>query len=316
MQKKTMRRFLVLTAVLPVAVATTVAVAFAAGSSVVNGTITSGGFAPSSVRVAQLDSVRWVNNDTVSHSVAFGSTDGVSCAQPLVIPSGGSGSCQMMKAGKYTYSDPAFQKGNKFRGSIDVQAAPAARVSLTFSATPLKVTYLGRTTVSGVLSSQSAGETVTGLAQACGQSAPTKIATATTSTGGAFSLVVQPAVNTTYGATYRNANSPTTQVNVRPRISLAKIGPNRYRVRVTAAQSFKGRYVALQRYNAVTARWIFVKSVALRVATPVAASLPSTTITSSTFTAKQKRGLRLRLVMSKTQVGSCYIAGIGNTIRN
>ncbi|MFN2466561.1 MAG: hypothetical protein ABR521_00295 [Gaiellaceae bacterium] len=309
-----MSRLLILTIALTATAATSVAIALAAlGASVANVTITSRGFGPSSVRITQMDSVRWVNNDTASHSIVFASADGVSCAQPLVIPSGGSGVCQMTKAGKYSYSDPTLQKGKAFRGTIDVQAAP---VSLTFAATPLKVTYLGRPTVSGVLSSQTAGETVTVLAQACGQTAPTKIATATTTAGGAFSLVVQPAVNTLYGGTYRNVNSPTTQVNVRPRVRLAKIAPNRYRVRVTAAQSFKGRFVALQRYNRVTARWVFVKSVALRVAIPITGTLAGTTRSSSTFAARQKRGLRLRLVMSKAQVGSCYIAGRSNTITN
>lgn len=309
-----MRKLLFLTAALGAAIATTVTVAVAAlGTSVANVTITSKGFGPASVQVMQLDSVRWVNHDTNSHSVVFASADGVSCAQPLVIPSGGSGFCQITKAGKHTYSDPTLQKGKTFRGTIDAVAAP---VSLTFAATPLKVTYLGRPTVSGVLSSQTAGETVTVLAQACGESTPAKIATAMTTTGGAFSFVVQPAVNTRYGGTYRNANSPTTQVNVRPRVRLAKIALNRYRVRVTAAQSFKGRFVALHRYNRVTARWVFVKSVALRVALPITGSLPGTTTTSSTFTARQKRGLRLRLVMSKAQVGSCYIAGTSNAITN
>ena len=307
-----MRRYLVLASAFTAAAATTVAVAVAGGNAIVDATVTSGGFAPATVRAAQFDTVRWVNNDTVSHSVKFNSNDGVVCAQPLVIAAGATGSCQVTKAGKYTYTDPAFSKGNKFRGSIDVVAAP---VSLTLAAAPLKVTYLGRTTVSGMLSSQAAGETVSGLALACGQSTPVKTAVVTTA-GGAFSLVVQPAFNTTYSATFRNATSPTTRVNVRPRVAFAKIALNKYRVRVTAAQSFKGRFVALQRYNAVTARWVYVKSVALRVVTPITGTLAGTTMTSSTFTATQKRLARLRLVMSQAQVGSCYIAGTSNTIRN
>ena len=308
-----MRKFLALATVATAAAATTVTVALAGGSAVVGATITSGGFTPASVRVAQFDTVRWSNNDSVSHSITFSSTDGVVCAQPLVIAAGTNGSCQVMKAGKYTYSDPTVKKGNKFHGSIDVAAAP---VSLTFAAAPLSVTYLGRTTVSGVLSSQAAGETVTGLAQSCGQSSPSKLGTVTTTTGGAFALVAQPPTNTAYAATYRNVNSPTTQVNVRPRLALAKLALNKYRIRVTAAQTFKGRYVAFQRYNAATLRWVFVKSVVLRVVTPIAGTLPGTTTTSSTFLATQKRGLKLRVVMSKTQVGSCYIAGTSNTIRN
>jgi plastocyanin len=308
-----MRKFLVLAGVVIATAATTVAVAVAGGSAVVDATITSGGITPASVRVAQFDSVRWVNNDSISHSIVFSSADGVVCAQPLVLAAGANGSCQITKAGKYSYSDPTVKKGNKFHGTIDVAAAP---VSLTFAAAPLQVTYLGRTTVSGVLSSQAAGETVTGLAQACGQSSASKFGTVTTTAGGAFALVVQPAMNTSYAATYRNVNSPTTQVNVRPRIALAKLALRKYRVRVTAAQSFKGRYVAFQRYNASTLRWVFVKSVVLRVVTPITGALAGTTTTSSTFLASQKHGLKLRVVMSKTQVGSCYTAGSSNSITN
>ncbi len=309
-----MRRFLIVTTALAAAVTVAVAVAVASsGASTTNVAITNQGFNPSSVRLAQFDTVRWTNNDSASHTVAFVSTDGISCTQPLVIATGQSGSCQITKAGKYSYSDPAVQKGKNFRGTIDASAAP---LSLTFAAAPLRVTYLGRTTVSGNLSSQTAGETVSVLAQPCGQTTPAKVASATTAAGGAFSFAAQPSVNTTYGASYRSVNSPTTQVNVRPRISLTKTALNRYRVRVTAAQSFKGRFVALQRYNSTLVRWVFVRSVALRVAVPVASTLPGTMTTSSTFTAKLRRGLRLRLVMSKAQVGGCYIAGTSNTIRN
>ena len=74
--------------------------------------------------------------------------------------------------------------------------------------------------------------------------------------------------------------------------------------------------MALQRYNAVTARWVYVKSIALRAVTPITGTLPGTTMTSSTFTATQKRLARLRLVMSQAQVGPCYVAGTSNSIRN
>lgn len=290
-----------------VAVAAVVAGSVAAATATV--TISAAGFAPASVNVNAGDAVRWLNSDRTAHQIVLANATGVQCPQPLVIQPAQSASCTFTKAGKYDYSDPAAgQKGNKFKGRVDVAAAPA---SLTFAAAPRKVVYGGRTTLNGNLSTQETGQNVDVLAQPCGTSAPGKVATVTTTTAGAFSFVAQPTLSTQYGARFKSVDSPVAQVNVAPKIRLAKLAVGKYSGRVTAAQSFKGRYVALQRYNAVTARWVFLRSIALRVVTPGVA--PSVT-TSSSFKIKLRRGLKLRLTMAKTQVGACYVAGISNTV--
>lgn len=298
-----------------VAIAAVVAGAVAAATATV--TISAAGFVPANVNVKAGDAVRWVNSDTTVHQVVLANTTGVQCAQPLVIQPAQSASCTFTKAGKYDYSDPTGpKKGNKFTGRVDVTAAP---VSLTFAATPRTVVYGGRTTLNGNLSTQETGQNVDVLAQPCGASAPAKLATATTTTGGAFSFVAQPTLNTQYGARYKGVDSPTTQVNVAPKVRLAKLVAGtalvagKYSARVTAAQSFKGRYVALQRYNAATARWVFLRSIVLRVVTP---GVAPTVTTSSSFKIRLKPGLRLRLTMAKVQVGACYVAGLSNTVRS
>jgi plastocyanin len=290
--------------------ATAVAAVAAVGAAAVSAatatvTISSAGFSPTNVSVNAGDTVRWVNSDTAVHQVVLANTTGVQCAQPLVIQPAQSASCVFTKAGKYDYSDPTVRKGNKFKGRVDVAAAPA---SLSFAAAPRKVVYGGSTTLNGNLSTQEVGQNVDVLGQPCGASTPVKLATLATTTGGAFSFVAKPTVGTKYGARYKSVDSPTTQVNVAPKVRLVRLAVGKYSARVTAAQSFKGRYVALQRYNTTTARWIFVRSIALRVATPGVA--PNVT-TSSSFTIR--RGLRLRLTMAKAQVGACYVAGVSNT---
>ncbi len=41
-----------------------------------------------------------------------------------------------------------------------------------------------------------------------------------------------------------------------------------------------------------------------------------TVITSAKFRSRIKAGLRVRVVLGQTQVGSCYLAGRSNTIRS
>jgi hypothetical protein len=249
----------------------------------------------------------WTNADTVAHQVAFKQRNGVQCAQPLVLQPAQSGSCTFTKPGKYDYSDPAA-KGNAFRGKVNVAQGP---LGITLQAVPKIVTYAGKATLSGAISSAAAGERVTILAQACGQSSFSQVATATTTTGGAFRYVVQPTLNTTYQVRYKSASSGPVVVKVRPRIRLGKVAPRRYSVRVTAAVAFRGKLVYLQRYNASLRRWVTVKRAALR--TVVAGIAPNKT-TSVTIRVKLKARLKLRVVMPQSQVGACYLAGRSNTI--
>lgn len=290
------------------------AVAVSAGAKTVTVTITKNGYVPSSVTLAAGDTIQFTNTDTVAHQVEMKPTTGVTCApNPLVLRPAQSGSCTFRTAGKFTYSDPNV-RGNTFRGSVTVTGAAE---TLTLAAKPQIVVYGGKTTLSGAASSQQAGQNVDLLGSACGvapaSTAASKVTTVATTTGGAFSALVQPLKNTAYTAKLRNTSSQAVTVKVRPRLRLGKVALKRYSLRVSAAQSFAGKYATFQRYNAALSRWVKVKRVLLRAnSTGVA----PTVISSVTFRSSVPARLRVRVILPQLQVGSCYLAGRSNVIRS
>ena len=270
--------------------------------------ITRLGFVPRAVTIRAGDTVTWTNADTVAHQVVFRQRTGLQCPQPLVIQPAQAGSCTFTRSGRFAYEDPT-QRGGGFRGTVTVEQGPLA---VTLQAVPRLVTYGGRATLSGAVSTAEGGQRVEVLAQPCGQT-QSRIATVTTTAAGAYSHVAQPLRTTTYQARFRSASTPGVAVRVRPRIRLAKVARARYSVRVTAAIGFRGRLVYLQRYNATRRTWITVRRAALRT---VVAGIAPTRKTSVTIRVRLRGGLRLRVVMPQAQVGACYAAGRSNTIVN
>ena len=162
-----------------------------------------------------------------------------------------------------------------------------------------------------MLSNHKVGENVELLAQACGQTATTKLATVQTTTGGTFVGVVTPRRNTVFTAKVKNTSSNAVSEKVRPRLRLAKVAPRRYSLRAFAAQSFAGKYATLQRYSGTRQRWVNVKRVLLRAnSTGVA----PTVISSVRFRSSIRARLKIRVVLPQLQVGTCYVAGRSNVI--
>ena len=220
-----------------------VVVTGAASAKTVTVSITKAGYVPKAATIAQGDSVQFTNSDTVAHQVVFKTTTGITCApNPLVLQPAQSGTCAFQAAGSFTYSDPNVKKGNTFRGSVTVTGAQEA---LTLSSAPRTVVYGTKVTLSGTLSTHKTGENVDVFAQACGASAATKTMTVQTTTNGVFSAIVPPLMNTTYMVKVRNTTSPAATVSVRPTLRLGKLAPHRYSLRVSAAQSFAGKYATL-----------------------------------------------------------------------
>ena len=62
----------------------------------------------------------------------------------------------------------------------------------------------------------------------------------------------------------RRLGASTVQVKVRPRLALRRVAAHWYAIRLTAAQSFAGKYVSFQRYNGTLKRWVSVRSVLLK----------------------------------------------------
>jgi len=157
------------------------------------------------------------------------------------------------------------------------------------------------------------GESVDVLAQQCGATAASKVTTVQTTTGGAYSVSVQPLMNTIYTTKLRNASSAANAVRVRPRLKLSRIAAHRYALRVDAGSSLGGRYASLQRYNGTLKRWVAVKAVLLKASSKgVAPAVAS----AASFRSSVKTGLRIRVTLAQAQVGTCYAAGLSNTIRS
>ena len=282
------------------------AVALTAAAPAVTATVTvvisKAGIVPANVTVKQGDAVTWTNSDTVVHQIVV---KNYSCT--LTIQPGQQGSCTFTQSGKFNYSDPT-QKGSKFNGSVTVQAAPA---SVTLRSSKTILIYGGSATLSGTVSSAKTGEHVAIVAQPCGQAAFSQLTGLSTTTGGAFSYVVMPTLNTNYQAKWKTATAMVT-VKVRPRVRLARLAAGRFSAKVTAATPFTGKYVFFQRYSSSLSRWVAVKRVYLKTTTGTAPLV----VTSAAFRAKVKARLRVRAFMPQTQVGACYAAGIGNVIRS
>jgi plastocyanin len=280
----------------------------ASAAKTVTVAITKNGYVPSSVTIAQGDTVQWTNQDTSAHQIVLKQTNGVTCtANPLVAQPSASVSCTFAQAGNFSYSDPNV-KGNTYRGSITVTAPPE---SITLAAKPVLVTYGGKPTVSGTLSTQQAGQSIDVYGQPCGSSAATKLTTVATTTGGAFTYAASPLQNTVYTAKLRATTSNAVTVKVRPALRLTRPALHRFALRVSAAQSFAGKYASFQRYDGTLRRWVAVKTLTLKAST---AGVAPTVLSTASWRSLIKTRLRVRVVMGAAQVGGCYAPGLSNTI--
>jgi plastocyanin len=263
--------------------------------------ITAAGFVPATVTINAGDSITWRNSDAAAHQVSFGKAP---CN--LTIPAGASASCTFRAGGSFSYRDPT-QSGT-FRGTVTVTGP---RTSVTLQSSRRAVPYAGAVTLSGVISSQATGETVTVSRQECGKTAFARADAATTTANGTWTLAVKPTINTVFRARWRTADSPTVQVQVRPAIRLGRVG-SRFTARITAAQAFTGKVLAFQRYRPTLRRWVTLKRVTLGAATTPTAG---TYVTSARFRARVRAGQRLRVLLPQGQAGTCYLAAPSNVLR-
>jgi hypothetical protein len=274
-------------------------------------TISATGYKPTAVSITVGDSVVFKNSDAVAHTVDFKQTTGLHCitALPLAIAAGQSASCAFSAIGKFNFSDPAH-KGKSFRGTVTV-AAPVTAGALTVS--PKTVVYGRKTTLSGALATQQAGQSVQVLATECGATSSKLAATVTSTTGGKFTYAAQPAKKTAYAVKVKNSTSSAATAGVMPRLVLRKVRKHHYSVQVSAAQSFAGKVTTFQRYRKATKRWVKVKRVTLKANTT---GVAPTVVSSAKFRSKIKARLKVRVVLGPKQVGACYAAGRSNVIRS
>jgi hypothetical protein len=224
-----------------------------------------------------------------------------------------------------TYTVTSVDVGNALR--VRVRATNSARSATAISPPRTVVTteqppksvslHAGQSTVvygrvlslSGSVTNGSAGETVTITEQRLPSfSSVQTVATVQTAADGSFNAVVRPQIHTLYRASDGQATSNTISINVRPRLSLTRLGSHRFALNAMAARSFAGRYALLQRWNRRGHRWISVR----RVYFTRAIISASPTITSrAVFRARLGRA-RIRAYVPSRQLSAGYVAGVSN----
>jgi len=265
--------------------------------------ITHVAFVPRNVTIELGDTITWTNNDTVNHQLV---SQAAGLGSPVLKP-GDTYSFTFPKVGKFTVSDGLNNRYQK--ATITVKAATPAPATLSLNANPSIIRYGSAVTINGQLTGAKAGVHVDVFAQECGAGGAKKIATATTVAGGNYSTVLRPSKTSVFSAKSGKTESGSVTVKVRPQVVLSKIRLRKFRVRAYAADSLVGHSVIFQRYVASRGRWTTVKRVVLRVRTTAVTPLPSTVVSSVSFAARLRAGLRIRAVMTDAAAAPCYIAG-------
>jgi plastocyanin len=276
--------------------------------------ITRNGYVPKTLTMVTGDSVIFANQDTVAHQVVLKPASGFTCPSGLVIQPGQSSTCTFFTVTKYAVSDPN-RKTAAFKGAITVNAGPPGSV-LSLTATPKVASYGARVTLSGKLLAGLANQKIDIFAQDCGAAATSKITTVTTASDGSYSFVVQPRKSTTYQSKFKAASSAQVLAKVRPKVTLRKLAPRRFRATVLGAESYAGKFVLFQRYSSTQRRWVRVRSVALVAGGTLTTPINPTVVSKAVFRSKVRARLRVRVLLTQVQVGGCYAASASTTIRS
>jgi hypothetical protein len=197
--------------------------------------------------------------------------------------------------------------------ALAAAATAAAPITVTLAASAAVVNYGKPVTLSGVLSTKRANQTIGVEATECGSTRAVKVATVKTVANGAYSTPVTPAAATTYQATFKNVKSTAVAVAVRPVLQLTRLARGSYTAKVTVGKSLKDKAVLFQRYARLRKRWVQVKRVLLTTEAP--GPTKPTLIDSASFRAKVLLNARVRLLVSTVQAAPCYLSATSNVLR-
>jgi hypothetical protein len=180
-------------------------------------------------------------------------------------------------------------------------------VGVTLS-TPAPLVVYGRgLTLSGSVPVKRAGETVTIFAQPFGEGSFRSVATILTATDGTWRYVARPRIRTSYLASWNGGRSGSTEVGVRPAVSLRRTAAGLLSTRVTGAHTFAGRRVQLQR-RTTAGKWVTIKRLRLN-------KRSTALFRPVTFRASLPKGAStLRIAISINQAGAGYLGGFSRTI--
>lgn len=258
--------------------------------------ISKSGFTPKDLTVEAGDALSFKNTDTVAHAVVVDKTTCNLALQPQQ-----SSACTFTTPGTFSYDDPT-STDPAFGGKVAV--APAAQRTVTLAANRNIAIFGDSVTLSGTTSGK-AVETVTVVARPTGEAAAS-INVNTTATG-AWSLRVQPRVQTEYQVQYGNVSSGKLVVNVRPRITLQKVGADKFLIVVLTNKALTGKTVQLTRYVRGTG-WVSLGDVQL-------ASIARTdSVAVKTVTSLVPRGTKLQVQLADDQTGAEYIDAHSNFV--
>lgn len=268
-----------------------IAPAFAQAANI---TITKTGFVPSSVTIHPGESITWTNSDAVDHQV---SSAKASLSSP-VMHTGQTYSFMFATAGTFSVTDLLNKKVKS--GTVSVKTAVAAQ-TVSIATSSSSTNYNGSVTLTGVVSSHAANETVTIRGQSYGRNAFLKLADVKTAAGGGWTYTAHPTIRTVFDSMWGKNASPQITVGVRPLVSIHALSGNRFSTKVLAAHSFAGKFIQLQRRSG--GQWVTLKRVRLgsTSAATLKASLPTGNST-------------LRFAFSVNQAGAGYLAGFSRTL--
>lgn len=179
-------------------------------------------------------------------------------------------------------------------------AAQAARgPTTTLHVTSYSVLYGHTVTIGGRISNHRAGAHVVLLAQRYGHAHATRAATLTTRVGGYWRFRAGPPIQTDYRARVGANLGQPVRVGVAPVVSVRELPNGRLAVRVTAARSFNGRKVKLQRRTGGAWHTISQHELGLHSAAVIKPNLPASFV---------------RIAMSVNQAGVGYLGSASHVL--
>jgi hypothetical protein len=173
--------------------------------------------------------------------------------------------------------------------------------SVTIANARRTVVYGRSTTLTGTVSSQRAGETLSVLAQPFGQTSFGSIASVSTTANGGWTHIAQPTIRTTYKVQWQSVTSAAVTIQVRPRISLG-VRRGLFYVKAAADHSLAGKVVYFQRLSSF-GQWVIRKKLVLNARS------------AKRFRAKLPHGRsRVRVFLPQAQAGPGYLAGVSRAL--
>ena len=249
--------------------------------------ITRTGFVPTKATVKVGDSVKWTNSDTINHQVV---ANNGSFASP-VLGAGKSYAFRFRASGTYHYHDGLHPS---LKGTVVVTGPPPA---VSIGASQPILVYGQQPVLSGIVSNHLDNETVTVYQQPYPAPSFSQLTKVITTTGGVWSLVVKPALLTSYEVKWKSSTSTPVGLQVRPKVGFTHQG-RLFFARATALPDFKGKTVYVQRLSRFS-QWVKIRKLTLGTKGFKQFRMPHL----------PKGRSRLRVFMSLNQAGGGYLDG-------